>query len=113
MAVETQHVLAPKMPASAVEMNSQAGGPAWLSTELDAMLTFASLHLSSRNYAKAREFAERAVAQAELQEDGDSRAHAQINLGMADIGLGHVALGKQEAGAAWPRSNASGATPSC
>jgi diguanylate cyclase (GGDEF)-like protein len=99
MAVETQHVMAQKMPASAAEMNSQAGGPAWLSTELDALLTFASLNLSSRNYAKAHEFSERAMAQAELQEDAESRAHAQIDLGMADIGLGHVSLGMQEAGA--------------
>ena len=99
MAVETQHVLAAKMPASSATVNSQAGGPAWLSTELETMLTFSALHLSAHNYAKAHDFAQRALAQSEAVGDDDSRAHAQIDLGMADVALGHVALGKQEAGA--------------
>jgi diguanylate cyclase (GGDEF)-like protein len=99
MAVETRRVLAAQMPASASSMNSQAGSPAWLSNELDAMLTFSGLHLSMRNFAKAREFAARALAHADEMHDADERAHAQIDLGMADIGLGHLALGKQEADA--------------
>jgi len=99
MAVETQRVMAARMPASSVAVNSQAGGPSWQSNELEELLTFAGLYLGTRDYAKAREFALRAQATAQDQGDAGEAAHARIELGMAEIGLGHAAVGRQEAGA--------------
>jgi diguanylate cyclase (GGDEF)-like protein len=105
-AVATQREIARKLgttvpaPADIVEtMNSQAGQVAWLSSEQDGLMTLASDYLSVRNYAKAAEAAARAKSQSESQKDADTAAHALIDLGMADIGLGKVALGKDEADA--------------
>jgi diguanylate cyclase (GGDEF)-like protein len=81
------------------QMNVQAGQVAWLSSEQDALMTLASDYLSMHNYAKAADAAARAHQQSESQQDGETAAHALINLGMADIGLGRVALGKHEADA--------------
>jgi diguanylate cyclase (GGDEF)-like protein len=78
-------------------MNSQAGQVSWLSSEQDGLMTLSSDYLSVRNYAKAAEAAARAKQQSESQHDADTAAHALINLGMADIGLGKVVLGKDEA----------------
>lgn len=103
-AVRTQRAIAARrgtpVPAAAdiVEpMNSQAGQVAWLSSEQDGLMTLSSDYLSVRNYAKAADAAARARQQSESQDDPDTAAHALINLGMADIGLGKVAAGKDEA----------------
>ncbi|MEO6448671.1 MAG: bifunctional diguanylate cyclase/phosphodiesterase [Burkholderiaceae bacterium] len=103
-AVKTQREIAVKLgtkvpgPAEIVEtMNSQAGQIAWLSSEQDALMTLASDYLSVHNYAKAADAATRARQQSASRHDGDTAAHALINLGMADIGQGRVAQGKQEA----------------
>ncbi|MEP6506337.1 MAG: hypothetical protein ABJD97_23575, partial [Betaproteobacteria bacterium] len=77
-------------------MNSQAGQAAWLSSEQDALMTLAGLYLDVHSWPKAADAAARARQQAESRHDGDTAAHALINLGMADIGLGHVPLGKDE-----------------
>ena len=105
-AVRTQREIGDRLKAEApggavtVEtMNSQAGQVAWLSSEQDALMTLSSDYLSVRNYAKAADAAARARAQSESQHDGDTAAHALIALGMADIGLGKVAQGKDEADA--------------
>ena len=76
--------------------NSQAGGTTWLSSEQDALGVFSSLYLSLRDYGRAHDFAARAQHAADAQHDADAAAHAAIDLGMADIGLGHVQLGKEE-----------------
>ena len=105
-AVKTQRAIAarlgtavPAAGAVAETMNSQAGQIAWLSSEQDGLMTLSSDYLSVRNYAKAADAASRARQQSESQKDADTAAHALINLGMADIGLGKVALGKDEADA--------------
>ena len=105
-AVKTQREIAAKLgtavPAAAdiVEtMNSQAGQVAWLSSEQDGLMTLSSDYLSVRNYAKAAEAAARAKQESESQKDDYTASHALIDLGMADIGLGKVALGKDEADA--------------
>ena len=103
-AVEAQHQIAlrlqaasPSGAASVETMNSQAGQVFWLSSEQDALMTLAGEYLSVHDYAKAADAAARAQRQSESHHDGDTAAHALINLGMADIGLGHVALGMNEA----------------
>ncbi|HEX7636931.1 MAG TPA: bifunctional diguanylate cyclase/phosphodiesterase, partial [Burkholderiaceae bacterium] len=88
--------------------NPEAGGPSWLDNELDALLAFADLHLDTRNWTRARDFAQRAVVEAEARGDEAARAHARIDLGMADIGLNHRALGKQEAAAGLAQMEARG-----
>jgi len=105
-AVKAQREIAAKMgtqvpkAADIIEtMNSQAGQMAWLESEQDALMTLSSDYLSVRNWAKAADAATRARQQSESQSDADTAAHALINLGMADIGLGRVQLGKQEADA--------------
>ena len=105
-AVQAQREIAAKRgthvptPADIVEtMNSQAGQAAWLASEQDGLMTLSSDYLSVRDYAKAADAALRAKQQSESQKDADTAAHALINLGMADIGLGRVALGKDEADA--------------
>ncbi len=80
-------------------MNSQAGQAAWLASEQDALMTLSTDYLALHDWARASDAATRAKLQSESQNDSDTAAHALINLGMADIGLGHVALGKQEADA--------------
>ena len=80
-------------------INSQAGQVSWLSSEQDALMMLSTDYLSVRNYPKAAEAAASAKAQSEYQKDPETIAHAMINLGMADIGLGKVAQGKQEADA--------------
>ena len=82
--------------ASAPAINSLAGQPEWLSSEQDALMSLAGLYLDVREWAKAADAAARAKKDAESQHDGDTAAHALINLGMADIGLGRVQQGKQE-----------------
>ncbi|MCK9684089.1 bifunctional diguanylate cyclase/phosphodiesterase [Scleromatobacter humisilvae] len=105
-AVKVQREIATKLgttvpaPADIVEtMNSQAGQVAWLSSEQDGLMTLSGDYLAVRNYAKAADAAARAKQQSESQKDADTAAHALIDLGMADIGLGKVALGKDEADA--------------
>ena len=82
--------------ASVPAINSLAGQPEWLSSEQDALMSLAGLYLDVREWAKAADAASRARKDAESQNDGDTAAHALINLGMADIGLGRVQVGKQE-----------------
>lgn len=77
-------------------MNSLAGAPEWLSSEQDALMTLAGMYLDVHEWAKAASAASRARQQSESQHDADTAARALINLGMADIGLGHVQLGKNE-----------------
>jgi diguanylate cyclase (GGDEF)-like protein len=105
-AVKTQRAIAARLgtvvPAAADivdTINSQAGQVAWLSSEQDGLMTLSSDYLSVRNYAKAADAAARAKQQSESQGDPDTAAHALIDLGMADIGLGKVAAGKDEADA--------------
>ena len=80
-------------------MNSQAGQVAWLSSEQDGLMTLSGDYLSVHDYARAADTAARAKLASESQKDADTAAHALINLGMADIGLGKVALGMTEADA--------------
>ena len=87
----------PGAPVPIETMNSQAGQVSWLSSEQDALMLLSTDYLSVRNYAKAADAAARAKAQSESQKDTETVAHALINLGMADIGLGKVAQGTQEA----------------
>jgi diguanylate cyclase (GGDEF)-like protein len=82
--------------ATAPSINSLAGQPEWLSREQDALMSLAGLYLDVREWTKAADAASRARKDAESQGDGDTAAHALINLGLADIGLGRVQLGKQE-----------------
>ncbi|HEY8975790.1 MAG TPA: hypothetical protein VIN75_16335, partial [Burkholderiaceae bacterium] len=83
--------------ASAVQsINSLAGQPEWLSSEQDALMSLAGMYLDVHDWARAAEAATRARQQSESRHDGDTAARALINLGMADIGLGHVQLGKTE-----------------
>jgi len=105
-AVKVQREIAARLgtvvpaPSAIVEtMNSQAGQVAWLASEQDGLMILSSDYLSVRNYAKAADAAARAKQQSESQKDDDTAAHALIDLGMADIGLGKVALGKDEADA--------------
>jgi diguanylate cyclase (GGDEF)-like protein len=87
---------APGGAASAQSINSLAGQPEWLSSEQDALMSLAGLYLDVREWTRAADAATRAKKAAESQDDGDTAAHALINLGLADIGLGRVQLGKQE-----------------
>ena len=82
--------------SAAQSINSLAGQAEFLSSEQDALMSLAGLYLDVREWAKAADAASRAKKEAESQQDGDTAAHALINLGMADIGLGHVQLGKDE-----------------
>ncbi|MFL6679921.1 MAG: putative bifunctional diguanylate cyclase/phosphodiesterase [Burkholderiaceae bacterium] len=82
--------------SAAQSINSLAGQPEWLSSEQDALMNLAGLYLDVHDWARAAEAATRARQQSESRQDGDTAAHALINLGMADIGLGHVQLGKNE-----------------
>jgi diguanylate cyclase (GGDEF)-like protein len=99
MATQLQRELAARGPAPAASVNSQAGGPSWQDDALDEMLVFSGLHLSARDYGRAQGFARRALAEAGARGDADAAAHARIDLGLADVGLGRTALGEQEAGA--------------
>lgn len=90
---------APGKPVSVETMNSQAGQVAWLSSEQDVLMTLSAEYLSVHDYAKAADAAGRAHHESESQHDDDTAAHALIDLGMADIGLGHGTIGKDEAGA--------------
>jgi diguanylate cyclase (GGDEF)-like protein len=80
-------------------MNSLAGQPEWLSSEQDALMSLAGLYLDVHDWARAADAATHARQQSESRHDGDTAAHALINLGMADIGLGRVQAGKDEADA--------------
>jgi diguanylate cyclase (GGDEF)-like protein len=82
--------------ASVEAINSQAGQVSWLSSEQEALMTLAGLYINVHDYARAADAAARARQQSESRHDGDTAAHALINLGMADIGLGRVQLGKDE-----------------
>ena len=86
-------------PVPAETINSQAGQVSWLSSEQDALMNLSTDYLSVHNYAKAADAAARAKVQSESRKDDETVAHALINLGMADIGLGKVAQGTQEADA--------------
>ena len=105
-AVKAQRAIAAQMgmqvpkAADIVEtMNSQAGQAAWLSSEQAVLMTLSTDYLSLHDWTKAADAAKRAKLQSESQNDSDTAAHALINLGMADIGQGHVPLGTQEADA--------------
>jgi diguanylate cyclase (GGDEF)-like protein len=89
--------------ASAAAMNSAAGGPTWLTSELDAVLQMASDHLSMRHWAAARVLALRAQGLARDQHSIDRGAEAAIDLGLAEIGLGQHELGREIADAAFTR----------
>jgi diguanylate cyclase (GGDEF)-like protein len=86
----------PGASASVQTMNSLAGQAEWLSSEQDALMSLAGLYLDVHDWARAADAASRARRQSESQHDGDTASHALINLGMADIGLGHVQAGKDE-----------------
>jgi diguanylate cyclase (GGDEF)-like protein len=105
-AVATQRLIAARLDAAAPggsknvqTMNSQAGQVAWLSSEQDALMSLSTDYLAVHSYAMAAESAIRAQHQSESQHDDETAAHAMINLGMAQIGQGHVAQGKQQADA--------------
>jgi signal transduction histidine kinase len=87
--------------ASAARPNPAAGGPNWLSSELDAVLQMASAHLSVRHWPQARTLALRAQALAREQSSVERGAEAAIDLGLAEIGLGRHELGRQIADAAF------------
>ncbi|MDP9044436.1 MAG: bifunctional diguanylate cyclase/phosphodiesterase, partial [Pseudomonadota bacterium] len=89
--------LAAKGAARSAEVNSQAGGPAWLATERSALLLLANLYLSAEEPTQARAAAERAHGLAIAEHDSDAAAQAQIDMGMADIGMGRLTLGEAEA----------------
>jgi diguanylate cyclase (GGDEF)-like protein len=89
----------PGADVSIVTINSLAGQAEWLSSEQDALMTLAGLYLDVHDWARAADAATRAKAQSDSQHDADTAAHALINLGMADIGLGRVQPGKEEADA--------------
>ena len=93
------HVQAPAAATRKESINSLAGQPEWLSSEQDALMTLSGLYLDVHDWARAADAAARARRQSESRKDGDTAAHALINLGMADIGLGRVQLGKDEADA--------------
>ena len=103
-AVRTQRAIGAKLqaenpgaPVKVETMNSQAGQVAWLSSEQDVLMTLSSDYLSVHDWARAADAATRAQHQSESRHDAETAAHALINLGMADIGLGHMAQGKDEA----------------
>ena len=105
-AVATQRQIAARLDAvvpggskNVETMNSQAGQVSWLSSEQDALMNLSTAYLAVHSYARAAESAIRAQHQSESQHDDETAAHALINLGMAQIGLGHVAQGKQQADA--------------
>ena len=96
--VRALDAVSPGAAASAAKsINSLAGAAEFLSSEQDALMSLAGLYLDVHEWGKAADAAARAKKEAESQKDGDTAAHALINLGMADIGLGHVQLGKDEA----------------
>jgi len=103
-AVRTQREIGAKLraanpgpPVKGETINSQAGQVAWLASEQDALMTLSNDYLAVRNWARAADAAARAKSQSESQQDTETAAYALINLGMADIGLGHAAQGKEEA----------------
>jgi diguanylate cyclase (GGDEF)-like protein len=69
----------------------------WLANEVDALVEFANLHGCLHDYPQAHAFAQRALHEAAEQHDDYNVAQATIELGLADIGAGHVALGRAEA----------------
>ena len=90
---------APGGSAPVAPMNSQAGQASWLSSEQDALMSLSTDYLAVRSFDRAAESALLAQHQSESQHDDETAAHALINLGMAQIGLGHVVQGKQQADA--------------
>jgi len=76
-------------------VNSQMGGAAWLTTELETLQVLSSLQLGNGEPVAARGFALRAQRLAETQGDTGNAALAQINVGLADIAAGRVQGGKQ------------------
>jgi len=95
--IRTLDAASPGAAASAAQaINSLAGQAEFLSSEQDALMSLAGLYLDVHEWAKAADAAARAKKEAESQRDGDTAAHALINLGMADIGLGRVQVGKDE-----------------
>lgn len=81
--------------ASAVEVNSQAGGPRVIATELGTRLELSTLNLSAHNYKTARAQAERAAELALAADDEAAAARAAFNRGMALLGLGQVRDGRR------------------
>lgn len=75
------------------ELNPQAGGPVWLDSQTSAMLHLSGLQLSAHQYGPARELAAEALRLSAQQPE--PRALAQINLGMALLGLGQRQAGLQ------------------
>jgi diguanylate cyclase (GGDEF)-like protein len=105
-AVKTQREIAARLKAEAPDgaasvepVNSQAGQVMWLSSEQDVLMSLAGEYLAVHDYAKAADAAARARQQSESRQDAQTAAYAMIDLGMADIGLARVTLGKQEADA--------------
>ncbi|MED5620192.1 putative bifunctional diguanylate cyclase/phosphodiesterase [Ideonella sp. BN130291] len=76
-----------------VPVNSQAGGDGWMGTEVDALLTLSALHQSAGNFGAARDLALRARTQAQAQNDDAHLAVALVNIGLADIRMGHIQQG--------------------
>jgi diguanylate cyclase (GGDEF)-like protein len=89
--------------ASAVAVNSAAGGPTWLTSELDAVLQMASAHISMRHWPAARLLALRAQGLARAQSSNDREAEAAIDLGLAEIGQGQRERGREIADAGFAR----------
>ncbi len=88
-------------PPSESLQRQAAGGPTWFTSELDTDLSMSSMYLATRDWHRARVLAVRAQALADLAKDPALRAAADINLGMAEIGLGHRDEGRRIADAAF------------
>ena len=95
-AIERQQVLTAGAPRTEPDFNSQAGGSTWLSNEADVLLQLSNLYLGVHDDRRARAFALRAGTVALAHEDEDGAAHARIDLGLADLGLGRVDAGERE-----------------
>ncbi len=83
--------------ASQVASNSQAGVDGWMTTEMEALLMISALHLSTGNFAAARDLAVRARQQAQAQSDESRTAQALVTLGLAELRMGRISAGMKSA----------------
>ncbi|MFG6469063.1 putative bifunctional diguanylate cyclase/phosphodiesterase [Roseateles sp. BYS87W] len=82
--------------ASGTEVNPVTGGPAWFNTQAEVVQELADLHLSARNFALARRYAERALGHAQREADPEGLDLATISLGLARLGGGEGAAGRAQ-----------------
>ncbi|WP_428508009.1 putative bifunctional diguanylate cyclase/phosphodiesterase [Roseateles sp.] len=87
------------------EINPQAGGPRWLSSQVQVLQQLSGLYLSAGNFEQARLAAVRGLQLSAQQRDAEASALASINQGMALHGLRRPAEGQKsvEQGLAWLR----------